>query len=117
MGSGAAFERFTPRNEMDIAVCNCAASVTLSEDGSTFVSCRIALGAVGPTPVLATEAAAAIIGMPAVAAAIDEIADIAAAAARPITDMRGSAQQRLRLASVLVRRVLERATNRARGER
>jgi CO/xanthine dehydrogenase FAD-binding subunit len=114
--SGAAFERFTPRNEMDIAVCNCAASVTLSEDRSTFVSCRIALGAVGPTPLLATEASAAIAGMPAAPATIEQIADAAATAARPITDMRGSAQQRLQLARVLAGRVLDRAAARARGE-
>jgi len=115
-GSGAAFERFTPRNEMDIAVCNCAASVKLSEDRSTFLSCRIALGAVGPTPLVATEASAAIAGMPAVPATIDKIADAAAAAARPITDMRGTAAQRRHLASVLARRVLDRAAKRARGE-
>ena len=113
--SGAAFERFTPRYEMDIAVCNCAASVTLANDGSTFVSGRIALGAVGPTPLLAREASAALAGRPVTPGTIDEIAGAAAAAVRPITDMRGSAAQRLHLSEVLARRVLERAVARARG--
>jgi CO/xanthine dehydrogenase FAD-binding subunit len=113
--SGAAFERFIPRNEMDIAVCNCGASVTLSADGSTIVSGRIALGAVGPTPLLAEEAAAALKGTPATADTIAQVAELAAAAARPITDMRGSAAQRRHLAKVLTRRVLERAVARARG--
>lgn len=113
--SGAAFERFIPRNEMDIAVCNCGASVTLSADGSTFVSGRIALGAVGPTPLVAEEASAALAGKPATADTIAHVAELAAAATRPITDMRGSAEQRSHLAKVLTRRVLERAVARAKG--
>lgn len=113
--SGAAFERFTPRNEMDIAVCNCAASVTLSADGSTFVSGRIALGAVGPTPLLTEEASGALEGKPATSSTIEQIAAVAAAAVRPITDMRGSAAQRRHLAKVLTRRVMERAVARAKG--
>jgi len=113
--SRAAFERFTPRNEMDIAVCNCAVSVTLSTDGATFVSGRIALGAVGPTPLLAEEASTALAGKPATSSTIEQIAEVAAAAARPITDMRGSAAQRRHLAKVLARRVMERAVARAKG--
>jgi carbon-monoxide dehydrogenase medium subunit len=113
--SAAAFERFTPRNEMDIAVCNCAAGVTLSADGATFISGRIALGAVGPTPLLAEEASAALAGKPVTSSTIKQIAGMAAAAARPITDMRGSAAQRRHLAEVLTRRVMERAVARAKG--
>jgi CO/xanthine dehydrogenase FAD-binding subunit len=113
--SGAAFERFTPRNEMDIAVCNCAASVTLSADRSMFVSGRIALGAVGPTPLLAEEASVALAGKPATSSTIERIAEVAATAARPITDMRGSAAQRRHLAKILTRRVMERAVARAKG--
>ena len=50
--SGAAFLRFIPRNEMDIAVANAAARVDLDEAGTTFKSARIAIGAVAPTPLL-----------------------------------------------------------------
>jgi carbon-monoxide dehydrogenase medium subunit len=113
--SGAAFERFIPRNEMDIAVCNCAVSVTLSDDRSTFVSGRIVLGAVGPTPLLAQDASAALAGKPATPDTIAQAAELAASAARPITDMRGSAAQRRHLAKVLTRRVMERAVARAKG--
>src|SRR5581483_5559883 len=114
--SGAAFERFIPRNEMDIAVCNCGASVTLSPDGATFAASRIALGAVAPTPLLAAEAAAMLAGSPATTETIARAAEAAAATARPITDMRGSAAQRRHLAQVLARRVLERALVRAKDE-
>jgi len=111
--SGAAFERFIPRNEMDIAVCNAAASVVLSADGSTFQSARIAVGAVAPTPLLVAAAGEALAGQPVSAASIASAADAARAAAVPITDMRGSTAQRKHLASVLVTRVLNQAVERA----
>jgi carbon-monoxide dehydrogenase medium subunit len=113
--SGAAFERFIPRNEMDIAVVNAAASVTLSADGSKFESARIAVGAVAPTPLFVKAAGDALAGQPVSAAAIDKAAAAASAAAKPITDMRGSAAQRTHLAGVLTRRVINTAVARAKG--
>jgi carbon-monoxide dehydrogenase medium subunit len=113
--SGAAFERFIPRNEMDIAVCNAAANVTLSDDGGTFRSARIAVGAVAPTPLFVKAAGDALAGKPVSAEAIDAAAKAAAEAARPITDMRGSAGQRKHLAGVLTRRVINTAIARAKG--
>jgi carbon-monoxide dehydrogenase medium subunit len=112
---GAAFERFIPRNEMDIAVCNAAAGVTLSDDGSTFESARIAVGAVAPTPLLVREAGDALAGQAVSPEAIENAARAAAEAARPITDMRGSAAQRKHIAGVLTRRVIEKAIERAKG--
>ena len=113
--SGAAFERFIPRNEMDIAVTNAAASVTLSADGSKFESARIAIGAVAPTPLFVKAAGDALAGQPVSAATIDKAAAAASAAAKPITDMRGSAAQRTHLAGVLTRRVINTAVERAKG--
>jgi carbon-monoxide dehydrogenase medium subunit len=113
--SGAAFERFIPRNEMDIAVANAAASIVLSGDGSKFESARIAIGAVAPTPLFVREAGDALAGKPVSGESIDAAANAASAAARPITDMRGSAAQRTHLAGVLVGRVLNMAVERARG--
>jgi carbon-monoxide dehydrogenase medium subunit len=113
--SGAAFERFIPRNEMDIAVCNAAASVTLSADGSTFESARIAVGAVAPTPLFVKEAGDALAGQPVNDATVNNAAQAASAAAKPITDMRGSAAQRTHLAGVLTKRVINTAVQRAKG--
>ena len=62
--SGAAFLRFIPRNEMDIAVANAAARVDLDEAGATFKSARIAIGAVAPTPLFVEAAGAALSGKP-----------------------------------------------------
>lgn len=112
--SGAAFQRFIPRNEMDIAVCNVAVSLSLSADGERIESARVAVGAVAPTPLLVEEAAAALAGQPANAATIEKAAQAVADAARPITDMRGSVSQRRHLAKVLAGRVIQTALDRAR---
>jgi len=115
--SGAAFERFIPRNEMDIAVANAAAAVELSADGARFVSARVVVGACAPTPLLVHEAGEALTGQPVGEEAIMRAVEAVRAAVRPITDMRGSAAQRRHLAGVLARRVVERAVERARAAR
>jgi carbon-monoxide dehydrogenase medium subunit len=114
--SGAAFERFIPRNEMDIAVANAAASVTLSSDGSRFESCRVAIGAVAPTALLVSAAGAALAGQPVSPETVARAASEAQQAARPITDMRGSAGQRTHLVGVLTTRVINKAVTRARAQ-
>jgi len=111
--SGAFYLRFIPRNEMDIAVASAGARVVLSAEGDRIESARIALGAVGPTAILATAAADAVAGQPANADSIARAADIAAQAATPITDMRGSVAQRIKLSSVLTARALNGALSRA----
>ena len=113
VNSGAAFERFIPRNEMDIAVTNAAASVVLSADGARFEAARVAVGAVAPTPLLVLAAGEALAGQPVSDEAITRAAAAATAAANPITDMRGSAAQRKHLAGVLTGRVIRKAIERA----
>lgn len=112
---GAAYLRFIPRNEMDIAVVGAAAAVTLSANGSTFESARVALGAVGPTPLLIAQAGEYLAGKPVSAETIAEAARIAQSAARPIDDVRGTAAFRTHLSAVLMRRAIERAVERARA--
>ncbi|MCY3714223.1 MAG: xanthine dehydrogenase family protein subunit M [Gemmatimonadetes bacterium] len=111
--SGAFYRRFIPRNEMDIAVVGVSASVVLSEDRSSFVSARIAVGAVAPTPLFVREAGDALAGQPVSDETIGRAADLARDAARPISDMRGTAEYRKHLTSVLTRRVVEGAVQRA----
>lgn len=113
--SGARYLRFIPRNEMDIAEVGVGASVLLNGRGDRFLSARIALGAVAPTPLYVTEAGAALAGQPVTDEAVQRAATIAQAAARPITDMRGTAEHRRHLVGVLTRRALRGAIDRARG--
>ena len=114
--SGANYLRFIPRNEMDIAVAGVGSSVVLDASGQNFVSARIALASVAPTPVLCRDAADSLAGKPVSDAAIQEASEKAMADARPITDMRGTIRQRIHLVGVLTRRTLNNAIQRARGE-
>jgi len=109
--SSDAYLRFIPRNEMDIAVVGVGAAVTL--DGDKVKAARIALAAVGPTPILASKAADAIIGTKLDDAALEAAGRAASAACSPIDDMRGTAEFRLHIAAVLTRRVLSIAAERA----
>ena len=113
---GAAYLRFIPRNEMDIAVVGAGASVVLDEDGTGFVSARIALGAVAATPLFASEAGAFLAGKPVTRENIRESARMAQSIARPITDLRGTAEHRKHLCAVLVERALNIAIERAGGK-
>jgi carbon-monoxide dehydrogenase medium subunit len=113
---GAGYLRFIPRNEMDIAEVGAGASVVLDADGKRFASARIALGAVAPTPLLASEAGAFLIGKDLTRANIKEAARLAQAIAKPITDLRGTAEHRKHLCAVLVERTLDKAIERAGGK-
>jgi carbon-monoxide dehydrogenase medium subunit len=111
--SGAHYLRFIPRNEMDIAVVGVGASVVLDSSKTKIESARIALASVAPTPVLATEAANLLVGKEANEASIEEAAEAAKKAAKPIDDMRGTVKQRIHLVGVLTKRALRKAIERA----
>lgn len=114
-GFGAAYLRFIPRNEMDIAVVGVGAAVQLDESRSKFVSARISLGAVAPTPLYVEEAGASLAGKAVNDESVAEAAKIAQAAAKPISDMRGTAEYRKHLAGVITRRTLQNAIDRAKA--
>ena len=113
--SGAAYTRFIPRNEMDIAVAGVGVYVELDGSGQNFVSAKIALASVGPTPILATEAGDSLAGKPVNNESIAAAAALAKDAASPITDMRGTIAQRKQLVEVLTGRMINQAVERARG--
>jgi len=114
--SGSHYRRFIPRNEMDIAVVGVGVAVTLDDSKENFVSARIALGAVGPTPLFAEAAGEALAGQPVNDESIAQAAAAAREIATPITDMRGTAEYRDHLVGVLTERVVKAAVARARGE-
>jgi carbon-monoxide dehydrogenase medium subunit len=114
--SGAMFIRFTPRNEMDIAVVNAAANVELDPSRTVVAAARIAIGSVAPRPLYVAEAGQALVGRPVTDDSIEEAAAISQEVARPITDMRGTIEHRRQLVRVLVARAIRGAFRRAKGE-
>ena len=115
--SGTFYHRFIPRNEMDIAVASAGVRLVLNAAGDRIESARVALGAVGPKPLMVPGAAQALAGQAPGPAAFAKAAEAAEAIASPITDMRGSVVQRKRLIAVLTRRALEGALKRAQEAR
>ena len=111
-GFGARYIRFIPRNEMDIAVAGAGVSVVLGN--GTVKDARVALASVAPTPLVVEEAAAALVGSAPSDENVQAAAEAARAAARPITDMRGTIEYRRHLCEVLTRRALHTAIERAR---
>jgi carbon-monoxide dehydrogenase medium subunit len=111
--SGDAYQRFTPRTEMDIAVVGVGVSLTLDGSG-TCVAARVSLGAVAPTVLLVKECADALIGSKLDDAALERLAKAASAACRPIDDKRGTKEYRIKVAGVLARRTALQALERAR---
>ena len=109
--SGSAWQRFIPRNEMDIAVCNSATYLVLN--GDVVTEARIALGAVGPKVYMVPTDA--LVGKPLTDETIAAAGAAATETAQPIDDMRGSVKQRKHLASVLTQRTIRRAAERARA--
>jgi CO/xanthine dehydrogenase FAD-binding subunit len=113
--SGSAYIRLEYRRAMEIAVVGAAALVTVRTDGS-IADAWIALTAVAPTIVRAPEAEAALVGAPASLETYRAAGAAAAAAARPIDDVRASADYRRAMLAVVVTRVVAAAVARARGE-
>jgi carbon-monoxide dehydrogenase medium subunit len=112
--SSDCYQRFIPRNEMDIAVVGVGAAVTV--EGGKFTAVRIGLGAVAATPLLAKEAGDSLVGKPVNDESIAAAAALAQKITTPITDMRGTAEYRKHLVGVLTRRVVKEAAERARAK-
>jgi CO/xanthine dehydrogenase FAD-binding subunit len=114
-GSGSAYLRHVPRREMDIAVVGVAVHLQLDADGRTVKDARVALASVAPTPIRSPQAEQALIGSQLNDEALRRAGDGAAADARPISDVRATADYRRELLKVYTRRVGQIAYQRARG--
>jgi len=107
-----AYLRSIPRTEMDIAIVGAGVNLTLDADG-VIIEARVALGAVAPTVVVVEDAAEALIGSRLDEAALGRLDEAARAACRPISDKRGTAEYRTKIAGVLARRAASIAYDRA----
>ena len=114
-GSGGAYLRHVPRREMDIAVVGVAVQLQLDGDGRTVRDARVVLASVAPTPIRSASAEKALVGQPINEETLRRAGEGAAADARPISDVRASADYRRELLKVYTRRVAQIAYTRARG--
>lgn len=108
--SDGVYLRHGTRKEMDIAVANVACFLVLEPQGKRVKDARIALGAVAPTPVRAGQAESVLRGKVINRDLVQEAAQLARAAADPISDIRASADYRRALVEVLTRRALTRVS-------
>jgi aerobic carbon-monoxide dehydrogenase medium subunit len=84
-------------------------AVAVETSGETVTKAGIALTGVGGSTIAAAEAAAALVGAPLTAESIGRAADLAAQAARPRTDHRGTAEYKRHMVATFVERILSRA--------
>jgi aerobic carbon-monoxide dehydrogenase medium subunit len=83
-------------------------AVAVETSGGTVTRAGIGLTGVGGSTIAATAAAQALTGQPLTAESIGRAADLAAAAARPRTDHRGSAEYKRHMVRTFVVRILSR---------
>jgi aerobic carbon-monoxide dehydrogenase medium subunit len=83
-------------------------AVAVETSGGNVTRAGIALTGVGGSTIAATDAARALVGAPLTADRIEQAADLAAAAARPRTDHRGSAEYKRHIVRTFVVRILGR---------
>lgn len=105
-GLVSAYARRAIRRSMDIPLVNTAAAVLL--DGGVVADARVALGAVAPTPFRVPAAEEVLLGSELDERTIAEAAEAACCPAQPITDVRATAEYRLAMVGVLVKRALTR---------
>lgn len=106
-GSGFGL-RHVRRSAITWPVVGCAATISL--EGGVVSSARIALYGSAGRPLLATEAARALVGARPTGQTLEHAARLAAERADPHDDERASADYRARVLPVLVRRALRDAT-------
>jgi carbon-monoxide dehydrogenase medium subunit len=84
-------------------------AVAVETSGGTVTRAGIALTGVGGSTINAAEAGQALVGQPLTRASIEQAADLAAQAARPRTDHRGSAEYKRHMVRTFVVRLLSSA--------
>jgi CO/xanthine dehydrogenase FAD-binding subunit len=109
-GKASAFRKLT-RVASDISKVTCA--VALERHGDTCTLSRVALGAVGPTPMRATSAEAALEGRTVDDALIEDCARLVVGDISPIDDIRCTEMYRREAAGVLFKEAFQTAWERA----
>ncbi len=113
---GATYLKLGRRQAMEIAIVGLGVAIHLNGSDQVVSECRVAMGSVAPTVVRARGAEAILRDRAITNDLVDEVAAVAAEAARPISDVRASAQYRLDMIRVLCRQATHAALARARQQ-
>ena len=109
--TGISYQKVMLRRANALAVASVAAKITLEKGKISEAS--VVLGAVAPTPFLASEASRSLLGKVPSDSLFHEAAVIARDESSPITDIRGSIWYRKQILEVLTQRALKEAQTRA----
>ncbi|MBI3330408.1 MAG: FAD binding domain-containing protein [Nitrospinae bacterium] len=113
--TGALYIKHSPRGAMDISAVGVASVISLEGRDGVCQDVRITLGAVAPTVIRARSAEALLRGQHLDAECIQQAARAAAEDARPIDDIRSTAQHRRAIVASLTGRTLHYAVEMAQG--
>jgi aerobic carbon-monoxide dehydrogenase medium subunit len=98
--------KFSPREMMDLAYVGIAVAYNLGNDDQKCDGVRIVLGAVAPTPIRAKRAETALEGQNLTEALAEKVGQIAAEEAKPISDVRSSADYRRAMVGTMTTRAI-----------
>jgi len=98
--------KFSPREMMDLAYVGVAVTYNLGVSDNKCEGVRIVLGAVAPTPIRAKRAEAALEGQVLTEALAEKAGQLAAEEAKPISDVRSSADYRRAMVGAMTKRAL-----------
>jgi len=107
--TGGVYLKMPARTAIDIALVGVAALITLDSKHASIVNAKIVLGAVAPTPLRARKAEDVIIGKTVDDKLFEAAAQAAAQEAKPISDVRGSADYRREMVKVFTRLAIREA--------
>ena len=114
---GATYLKLGRRQAMEIAIVGLGMAIHLNGSDQVVSECRIAMGSVAPTVLRARSAEAVLREKEISNELVDEVAAVAADAARPISDVRASADYRTDMIRVLCRQAIQAALARARKQK
>jgi carbon-monoxide dehydrogenase medium subunit len=114
--SSGAYVKLDTRPQMDLAIVGVAVTLALAPGDSRIKRAAICLGAVAPTPIRAREAEEILTSGPLTDDLLATAGQAAAKAARPISDVRASADYRREQCDLMTRRAVRLAVERAKAQ-
>jgi len=102
------------RDAMEIDAVNMAVNLVLDEDRLTVKNLKLVMGSVAPRPLISAAVPKLLTGRKFEPMLLEQVAAAAAGEAKPISDIRASAEYRREMVAVLARRLLQEAFDAAR---